>query len=127
VQRFFIQYKLWDIVTGEILNPAGDVEPSVTSGKIDLDPNVKPHPNGSLHRFLRGDPDPNLPHKVNVYKWNEKHNLAYNYLLDSVKHDHAAYSCIVGCNTAAAAWEQLVTQYGTRSDSKLGILEEQLF
>ena len=35
-QRFFVQYKIWDIVTGDSVNPAGDVEPSVTSGKIDL-------------------------------------------------------------------------------------------
>jgi hypothetical protein len=41
-QRFFVQYKLWDIVTGDSSNPAGDVEPSVTSGKIDLGENAGP-------------------------------------------------------------------------------------
>jgi transposase InsO family protein len=124
-QRFFVQYKLWDILTGETPNPAGDVEPSVTSGKIDLGPNVEPHDDGTIHRFLKGDPE--TPYEVSVFKWNEKHNLAYNYLLDSVKYDRAAYSRIVGCKTAPDAWQQLVTQYGARSDAKLGMLEEQLY
>jgi hypothetical protein len=61
-QRFFVQYKLWDIVTGETPNPAGDLEPSVTSGKIDLGPNVEPRSDGSIHRLLKGEPDPNSPH-----------------------------------------------------------------
>jgi transposase InsO family protein len=126
-RRFFVQYKLWDIVTGETLNPAGDVEPSVKTGRIDLGPNVEPHADGSIHRFLKGEPDPQSPHEIAVYKWNEMHNLAYNYLLDSVKHDRPAYSRIVGCKTAADVWQQLVTQHGAQSDAKLGILEEQLY
>ena len=48
-QCFFIQYKLWDIVTGDLVNPAGDVDPSVTSGKIDLGDNAGPQADG---RFL---------------------------------------------------------------------------
>jgi hypothetical protein len=115
-QRFFVQYKLWDIITRDSENPDGDVEPSVTSGKIDLG-------HGAL---LRGEPDPANSHEVSVYKWNERHSLAYNYLLDAVKSDRAAYSRIVGCKTAADAWQKLVTQYGARSDAKLSILEEQL-
>jgi hypothetical protein len=122
-QRFFVQYKLWDIITGETPNPAGDVEPSVTSGKIDLGERVGPTPQ---MRFLRGEPDPQRPHEVAVYKWNERHSLAYNYLLDSVKPDRSAYSRIVGCKTAADAWKKLVMQYGARSDAKLSLLEERL-
>ena len=120
-RRFFVQYKLWDIVTGDSVNPAGDVEPSVYSGKIDL--GGSPEADG---RFLLGTPNPEKPHEINVYKWNERHSLAYNYLLDAVKSDRAAYSRIVGCKTAADAWTKLVTQYGTRSEAKLGILEERL-
>jgi hypothetical protein len=116
VQCFFIQYKLWNIVTGDSENPAGDVEPSVTSGKIDLG-----------HRaVLTGEPDPAHSHEVSVYKWNERHSLAHNYLLDAVKSDRATYSRIVGCKIAADAWPKLVMLYGTRSDAKLCILEEQL-
>src|SRR5947199_4240073 len=125
-QRFFVQYKLWDIVTGETPNPAGDVEPSVTSGKIDLGPNVEPRADGSIRRILRGEPDPKFPNEIAVYKWNERHSLAYNYLLDAVKSDRAAYSRIVGCKTATDAWQKLVTQYGARSDAKLSILKEEL-
>ena len=124
-QRFFVQYKLWDIVTGDLANPAGDVEPSVTSGKIDLGETAGPP--GADERFLRGTPNPEKHHEINVYRWNERHSLAYNYLLDAVKSDRAAYSRIVGCKTAADAWQKLVTQYGTRSDAKLSILEEKLF
>jgi len=69
------------------MNPAGDVEPSVTSGKIDLGDNVGPRADG---RFLRGTPNPDRPHEVSVYQWNERHSLAYNYLLDAVKSDRAA-------------------------------------
>ena len=55
-QRFFVQYKLWDIITGDSENPARDVEPSVTSRKIDLRHGA----------FLKGDPVNS--HEVNVYK-----------------------------------------------------------
>src|SRR5271154_6851039 len=123
-RRFFVQYKLWDIVTGDLVNPAGDVEPSVYSGKIDLGETAGSP--GADGRFLQGTPNPEKPHEINVYKWNERHSLAYNYLLDAVKSDRAAYSRIVGCKTAADAWQKLVTQYGARSDAKLSILEEQL-
>jgi hypothetical protein len=58
-QRFFVQYKLWDIVTGDSVNPAGKFEPSVFSGKIDLSENAGPRADG---RFLRGTPDPDRPH-----------------------------------------------------------------
>src|SRR5437762_12829046 len=122
-QRFFIQYKLWDIITGDLVNPAGDVDPSVTSGKIDLGDNAGPRAD---ERFLRGTPNPDRPHEVSTYKWNERHSLAYNYLLDAVKLDRDAYSCIVGCKTATDAWQNLVTQYGVRSDAKLSIHEEDL-
>src|SRR5208282_2271165 len=124
-QRFFVQYKLWDIVTGDLVNPAGDVEPSVTSGKIDLGETAGSI--GAVGRILQGTPDPAKPHEVKVYRWNETHSLAYNYLLDTVKSDRAAYSRIVGCKMASDAWKKLVTQYGTRSDAKLSILEEQLY
>jgi hypothetical protein len=105
------------------VNPAGDVVPSVTSGKIDLGERTGP---GPQVRFLQGEPNPEKPHEVAVYRWNERNSLAYNYLLDAVKSDRAAYSRIVGCKTAANVWQKLVTQYGTRSDAKLSILEEQL-
>jgi len=124
-RRFFVQYKLWDIVTGDLVNPAGDVEPSVYSGKIDLGETAGSP--GADGRFLQGTPNPEKPHEINVYKWNERHSLAYNYLLDAVKSDRAAYSRIVGCKTATDAWTKLVMQYGTRSDAKLSILEERLF
>src|ERR1700685_1080027 len=124
-QRFFVQYKLWDIVIGDSVNPAGDVEPSVVSGKIDLGETAGPI--GTAGRFLQGNPDPAKPHEVNVYRWNERHSLAYNYLLDSVAPDPAAYSRIVSCKTAADGWTKLVTQYGTRSDAKLSVLEDKLF
>ena len=55
-QRFFVQYKLWDIVTGDLANPAGDVEPSVTSGKIDLGETAGSI--GAVGRILQGPPDP---------------------------------------------------------------------
>ena len=125
-RRFFVQYKLWDIVTGDLVNPAsGEVEPSVYSGKIDLGETAGSP--GAEGRFLQGTPNPEKPHEINVYKWNERHSLAYNYLLDAVKSDRAAYSRIVGCKTATDAWTKLVMQYGTRSDAKLSILEEKLF
>jgi hypothetical protein len=50
----------------------------------------------------------------------------YNYLLDAVKSDRAAYSRIVWCKTAANVWQKHVMQYGARSDAKLSILEKQL-
>ena len=43
-----------------------------------------------------------------------------------MKSDRATYSRIVGCKTAANAWQKLVTQYGARSDAKLSMHEEQL-
>jgi len=58
-QRFFVQYKLWDIVIGDSVNPAGDVEPSVVSGKIDLGETAGPI--GTAGRFLQGNPDPAKP------------------------------------------------------------------
>ena len=64
-QRFFVQYKLWDIVTGDLANPARDVEPSVTSGKIDLGDNAGPRAGG---RFLRRTLHPDRPHETSIYQ-----------------------------------------------------------
>jgi hypothetical protein len=124
-QHFSVQYQLWDITIGETPSPAGeDIEPSVTSRKIDIGSDSGPRADG---RFLRDNPDPNRLHKVQVYKWNEKHSLTYNYyLLDAVKPE-VAYSRIVGCKTVVQAWQQFITQCGSRSDAKLGTLEERLF
>ena len=108
-QRFFSQYGLWDIVTGKRKNPAGDVEPSTKSGvvdlgHIDLSTDSETEPNA---RILVGNPDPNKPHEVSVYEWNHQHSLAYNYLINALEDQTAAYTRCYTAKDAAEVWERL--------------------
>jgi len=127
-QRFFSQYGLWDIVTGKRKNPAGDVEPSTKSGvvdlgHIDLSTDSETEPNA---RILVGNPDPNKPHEVSVYEWNHQHSLAYNYLMNALEDQTAAYARCYTAKDAAEVWERLQAQYGGQSDARLILLEHKL-
>ena len=136
-QRFFSQYGLWDIVIGKRKNPAGDVEPSTKSGVIDLGSGLGTESGGQIipesseqtepsARILIGKPDPNKPHEVSVYEWNHQHSLAYNYLMNALEDQTAAYARCYIAKDVAEVWERLQTQYGGQSDARLILLEHKL-
>jgi len=124
-ERFFNQYHLWDIVTGERKNPAGDdIEPSTAlNGKMDLGLGSGPRPGG---RFLIGEPNPDSPHEVSVYNWNNDHSTAYNYLMNSLENHHGTYGRCATTKRVDKVWEMLQAEYNLQSDTQLNLLEHKL-
>jgi len=82
-ERFFSQYHLWDIATGQRKNPAGDnVQPSTAlDDLVDLGDRTT----------LIGKPNPDNEHEVAIYEWNNQHSLAYNHLMNSLENHCGTY------------------------------------
>ena len=114
---FFVQHELFDIVNGNVPNPAGDVIPKVHDGLVRL-------ADGSI---LHGDPTPTWSDEQRrIWDWNRRHGLAYGFIMKSLTDNPAAYSKVIDCKTAHDVWETLAKEYGQSSNVVLRVLEAQL-
>src|SRR5436305_6181647 len=115
---FFVQHDLFGIVDGTDSNPAGEgILPKVHDGKVRLY-------DGTV---LNGDPLPTWSdHQKDVWKWNRRHGLAYEFIMRSLFDDPAAYSKVIDCKTAHDVWETLLKEYSQSSNIILRVLESQL-
>ena len=93
---FFVQHELFDIVNGNVSNPAGDPTPTWSD------------------------------EQRRIWDWNRRHGLAYGFIMKSLTDNPAAYSKVIDCKTAHDVWEILAKEYGQSSNVVLRVLEAQL-
>jgi hypothetical protein len=101
----FIQHKLFGIVNGNDLNPAGNVIPQSYDSEI---------------RFADGsildDGDRNVPEPLwsdetkAIREWNRKHTLVHAFLKGSLIDEPAAYAKVIDCATAQEIWMTLTKE-----------------
>jgi hypothetical protein len=120
-KSFFIQHKLFGIVSGHQPNPAGNVLPQSYDGEIHL-------ADGSiLEDGARDEPSPIWSDEIkDIWEWNRKHTLVYGFLKGSLTEFPAAYSKVIDCVTAQEIWTTLEKDYGQSSNVMLRVLESQL-
>jgi hypothetical protein len=120
-KSFFIQHKLFGIVNGSDLNPAGNVLPQSHDGEIRL-------ANGTILNSIDSNkPDPSWSEETTaIWEWNRKHTLIYGFLKGSLIDEPAAYAKVIDCVTAKDIWTTLAKEYGQSSNVMLRVLEAQI-